>query len=119
MTNDLISRKAAIELFSTKPPEYYHTSYIMDELDRLPAIDAIAPGWISVKDREPPVDQAILVYESYELGPGSIFEVFYDVEYGKWYHVGADKEFFVPRNGTITHWMPLPEPPKEGRERCD
>lgn len=39
--NDLISRSAAIEAFTGKPPEYYHTDYIASELRGLPAVDAI------------------------------------------------------------------------------
>lgn len=50
--NDLISRAAAIEAFIGKPPEYYHTSYIVDELNCVPAVDAVPvvhgrPVWIN------------------------------------------------------------------------
>ena len=38
--NDLISREAAMNLFLEKPPEYYHTSYIVGELDCLPSVNA-------------------------------------------------------------------------------
>ena len=41
MVSDLISRAAAIESFTGKPPEYYHTSYIVGELNSVPAIDAM------------------------------------------------------------------------------
>lgn len=66
--------------------------------------DAKKPEWISVKDRLP--DQK---YEAYLcsldscLFPGSQYiniRVFCDD--GKW-----------EANGTVTHWMPLPELPKE------
>lgn len=39
--DDLISRSAAIKAFTGKPPEYYHTSYIVGELNCLPAVNAI------------------------------------------------------------------------------
>ena len=39
--SDLISRKTAIETFTGKPPEYYHTSYIVGELNCLPSVDAV------------------------------------------------------------------------------
>ena len=39
--DDLISRAAAIETFTGKPPEYYHTSYIVGELNCAPAVDAV------------------------------------------------------------------------------
>lgn len=35
--DDLISSAAAIESFSGKPPEYYHTSYIIGELNSAPS----------------------------------------------------------------------------------
>ena len=38
--SDLISRKAAMDAFMGKPPEYYHTSYIVGELNSLPSVDA-------------------------------------------------------------------------------
>ena len=37
---DLISRAAAMRAFAVKPGEYYHTSYIVGELNCLPAVDA-------------------------------------------------------------------------------
>lgn len=39
--NDLISRAAAIKAFTGKPPEYYHTNYIVGELNDIPAVDAV------------------------------------------------------------------------------
>ena len=50
---DLISRTAAIKTFTGKPPEYYHTSYIVDELNCVPAVDAapvIHAWWRELKD---------------------------------------------------------------------
>ena len=38
---DLISRAVAIKAFTGKPPEYYHTSYIVAELKVIPAVDAV------------------------------------------------------------------------------
>ena len=38
--NDLISRKAAMNVFMSKPPEYYHASYIVGEINCLPSVDA-------------------------------------------------------------------------------
>lgn len=38
---DLISRAVAIRAFTGKPPEYYHTSYIVGELNAIPAVDAV------------------------------------------------------------------------------
>ena len=38
---DFISRAVAIKAFTGKPPEYYHTSYIVSELNDIPAVDAV------------------------------------------------------------------------------
>lgn len=60
--NDLISRTAAIKAFTGKPPEYYHTSYIVGELNDIPAVDAVPVVRCSEcrycfnEDRETPYD---------------------------------------------------------------
>ena len=50
---DLISRTAAIKAFTGKPPEYYHTSYIVGELNCVPSVDAapvVHARWRELKD---------------------------------------------------------------------
>lgn len=52
MTN-LISRKAAMDVFMGKPPGYYHTSYIVGEINSLPSVKAepVKRGrWIDMGD---------------------------------------------------------------------
>jgi DNA-directed RNA polymerase subunit RPC12/RpoP len=51
---DLIDRKAAMDAFMGKPPEYYHTSYIVGEINSLPSVDAepVRRGkWLTCDDR--------------------------------------------------------------------
>jgi hypothetical protein len=45
--DDLISRASAIKTFTGKPPEYYHTGYIVSELKGIPAVEAVpvVHGW--------------------------------------------------------------------------
>lgn len=66
-----------------------------------PAADVVErPRWISVKERMPEDGKNVLAYE----GGG-----FYFLDWccdGKW--VVASESIAV-----VTHWMPLPEPPKE------
>ena len=53
--NDLISRAEAIKAFTGKPPEYYHTSYIVGELNNIPVVDAVPrrlAWWQKEPDRE-------------------------------------------------------------------
>lgn len=60
------------------------------------------PGWISVKDRLPDRLDEYLVVNCGKVG----LAIYHD---GLW--------FAPTRNVEITHWMPLPEPPKmEGGE---
>lgn len=51
--DDLISRAAAMKAFMVKPHEYYHTSYIVGEINCLPAVDAapvVHGRWVKVED---------------------------------------------------------------------
>lgn len=51
--DDLISMAAAIKAFTGKPPEYYHTSYIVSELKGIPAVNAVPvvhARWRELKD---------------------------------------------------------------------
>lgn len=64
-------------------------------------------GWISVKDRMPDDGKDVLVLIPFQNT--WIYYVSY-VESGKWYVPTMYGRNNVP---DITHWMPLPEPPKE------
>ena len=72
--------------------------------------------WISVKDRLPPNTDDVIVTDGYDMGV-----LFYKPSEEKWvygyglleaynYDGGATIE---PETQDITHWMPLPEIPKE------
>lgn len=63
--------------------------------------------WISVKDRLPEGYKDVLV--CFENSSGYHVDItFYSdkLDYGEGWYLTAD----------ITHWMPLPEPPKEDKE---
>lgn len=38
---DLISRAEAMDVFREKPPNFYHKSYIVGEINCLPSVDAV------------------------------------------------------------------------------
>lgn len=110
MKSDTISRSALIEAFHTDIVN--HMQYIDDstvgvcisEIEEAPAVDA-APEWISVKDRLPDSEMDILVYEK-NIGPyGMSMSV-----------ISYDPKMFDPYWNNVTHWMPLPEPPKMDAE---
>ena len=71
------------------------------------------PEWISVKDRMPDIDGEYMVYGQsdamWELLPDSnpIWICYYCKKHG-FYNIELHREYDY-----ITHWMPLPKPPKE------
>lgn len=88
------------------PKQAYLTDHILEKIDTAPTVC----GWISVKDRMPENETIVVALVQYEVG---------------WYHMLAwhDKrgwhssaEEFQESDGVyVTHWMPLPEPPQEGK----
>ncbi len=76
--------------------------------------------WISVKDQLPDDGQYVLVYHSddFHITVG-YFESdnvrFYIESDGKKFYTDSGWETEIPwaQKGSVTHWMPLPEPPKE------
>lgn len=67
-------------------------------------------GWISVKDRPPKDGQDVLAY-LYNGEETRIVPCNYDK--GTWYDCVMNCTVAI---NSITHWMPLPEPPKEVSE---
>ena len=67
--------------------------------------------WISVEDRMPPIDTEVLVFSHGNMRVCSLIrpdketaDVVWEDAYGYW----DDDEGVA----AVTHWMPLPEPPK-------
>ena len=63
--------------------------------------------WIPVTERLPENLQRVLIFR-----PGQYFEIHIarmsGINWEKW-----DIDYRTGKKGSITHWMPLPEPPKE------
>lgn len=74
--------------------------------------------WISVKDRLPERGIKVLVCDNNYINIASrptnlelrILSEIYEKEFPE--HVFDSPSFFAPSSDT-THWMPLPEPPKQ------
>ncbi|HMG14876.1 MAG TPA: DUF551 domain-containing protein [Saprospiraceae bacterium] len=76
--------------------------------------------WISVEDRLPENDEDVLVYhaDDFHITVGS-FEKdnvsFYIESDGSKFYTDSGWETEIPwaQKGGVTHWMPLPESPKD------
>lgn len=64
-----------------------------------------AMNWISVKERLPDRDETVLCHSN--KNGGYYFIGYIGYRSGAWCECGA------MHIGDVTHWMPLPEPPKE------
>ena len=72
--------------------------------DKLNATNDALPRWISVKERLPEKCEFVLCIVRY--GEDAWNHELGFVLINKWVHPGRS-------DGTVTHWMPLPEPPKK------
>ena len=73
--------------------------------------EAAKPQWISVTDRLPEIGETVFVLAyGYDAFTAKMLD---QIEYG--YPVFECSGFFreLAKPGRITHWMPLPVPPKE------
>lgn len=68
--------------------------------------------WISVKDRLPEPHCVVLAYGEGEVGVASFQKLQKDWLGGGAIWLDVSQTWWDP-NPEITHWMPLPEPPKE------
>ena len=84
---------AAIKLLKEQEQEK------LTDFDKAPTVGE----WISAKDRLPEEDSSVLVWEK----QGFAFVDWY--KFGVW-QLGAENR------AIITHWMPLPDPPKEAEQ---
>lgn len=74
---------------------------------------AMLPRWIPVAERLPEEERQVLAYYGFNHGDGYLGMMFMQVLD---YYAHDPKPHFQHEglNGmTVTHWMPLPEPPKE------
>lgn len=72
---------------------------VMEWIKHAPTIG----GWISVKDSLPENKGDYLIYNT----DGTVWPYWYDPFTSQWF------DSLGYRTESVTHWMPLPEPPKE------
>lgn len=117
-SDDLISRSALKAKAKTIYMEFDNVALptrviSIADLHLAPAVDAM-PKWISVEDALPNGSngfdfcETVIVYtqdEQVTTGWNNC---------GEWYLLNWDNEFISKHPADyVTHWMPLPEPPKE------
>ena len=119
--NEYISREAVVRYLKGYSEKELNgssfgmiTSSVLNKAERaiseMPAAD-VQPvnGWISVKDKLPEDSGEYLVYivANNEPKNKSIITLYYTNLSKQFVYYDNDNLF------TVTHWMPLPEPPKE------
>ena len=115
----LIDADALIEsirelLLEPDSAQYMWSSDVLGKVKDAPTVG----GWISVKDRLPEKSGWYLV-SLVNTRTGHRWEVPVSADYshGKWdYAYLGEEDATWMLNNTVTHWMPLPEPPKEDEE---
>lgn len=81
---------------------------IADNADYLIANGVTVQEWISVKDRLPEHEVDVLCYTIYQE-----IEILQFDESVKWW-TGSEYDY---EKEQVTHWMPLPQPPKKAEEK--
>lgn len=116
MMDDLISRTAALDAIDHEREllierEQYGVEHVVVHharrmIEELPAVDAapVVQRWISVKDRLPVNLETVIV-----ACKGGVSFAWFNGAY--WTKGAATKRRPIK---TVTHWMPMPEPPKDG-----
>lgn len=78
-------------------------NHIGELTEKVAQLEAAQPKWISVEERLPEEGETVLCYyESDLMGVCTRLHEIWEDSYGYW-----------ESDDAITHWMPLPEPPKE------
>ena len=80
---------------------------LCDEISRM---KEKVPHWISVEERLPELGQGVLVYDDCEYM--SVADYTHDKHFPTVYEFHVNGEY----EPGVTHWMPLPEAPKEETE---
>lgn len=95
--------------FSMFEPYYEEGTNYKEAVDALETYvkdrEKRAINWISVKKRMPDIDETVLCYSN--KNGGDYFIGYIGYRSGAWIEDG------VMHIGDVTHWMPLPKPPKE------
>ena len=82
----------------------------IDDIGEVPSADIQpAPQWISIKERLPEIWKSVLIY--YPKWDGDEIQVAKLEADGMMFDICGEFNIGI---GAVTHWMPLPERPKDG-----
>lgn len=101
MNDDLISRSA---LLAVLVEGGILPAMVRRTIERAPAVGAVTGQWIPVTERLPDTFRPVIVCREKGKGEYIVEQGFKDV--CDWWKV------YGTRTKNVTHWMPLPEPPK-------
>jgi hypothetical protein len=98
-------------LMDSLPDEHPWEGNVKGLVERLIANGVTVQKWISVEERLPEVGKEVLICDARDsfLGMFSLEEMKSDEVY-YWF----DGDGWRLPSDEVTHWMPLPEPPKDG-----
>lgn len=105
--SEYISREAAeraAHMAFVRRNDALQYSEMIHQLAKIPAADVRPVEWIPVTERLPEVRTWVLCYCR-----ANSFDVFRMTDEGHWQY--GNRSIYM--KGYVTHWMPLPEPPKE------
>ena len=100
-------RKHCMCKICTYSADVISPSRFLEMMKEIEELQAAVPKWISVEERLPDVHNHVLVNIPGESPFPTVKEAFLEKN-GLWYSNG-----FRYNPEEVTHWMPLPEPPKE------
>lgn len=80
---------------------------IAEDVENIPPVNVQPMKWISCKDKMPDDGVNVLIY----AGNRMISLAWYDKDMGYFYICDSDYKY---SSLDVTHWQPLPEPPKDG-----
>ena len=114
MTNQEILDNAPSECNHYTPDaewQYDKRAFEVRALSDIKRIAEIENQWISVKDRLPPKDcDDVYIWPRPDYGC-ECHAGFYESWNESWFAWSCDSGGFEKNKITVTHWMPLPEPP--------
>ena len=111
----VLGKQDILDYFSDINYAYNDCTKLNTLSDMLDELMEAGPKWISVKDSLPPMYHKVLITgKDCAGGSFGVIKGSHDGDKeGQWYR--DDIGQYVNSSGdTVTHWMPLPEPPKEG-----